>query len=279
MAAMNTQQSQQLQKQQTILQQLNQQFEQQQTILQSEIQRQTFVLQQQAENNNAKPSSAAPTPSTAANSNVKRSSEAALVNGHQGSADSRPNKKAKTGESTDSSKSDKAASCGIPEKTSPDAAPADKAKASSLIPTMPTAQVEQHIESLTETNQMTPRYIARKCLPLVRKLIDHDHGWVFKDAVDPVELGIPEYFQVVEHPMDLTLVVNKLGDGAYKDISSFERDTKLVFENAILFNGDDSDVGGMAKELLDIFAVDLKNAMKGEVSKGQKETECHAGVP
>jgi len=82
--------------------------------------------------------------------------------------------------------------------------------------------------------------------------------------VDPVELGIPEYFDIVENPMDLTLVVNKLEDGAYKDIGSFERDTKLVFENAILFNGADSDVGSMAQGLLDLFAADLKSTLKGE---------------
>jgi E1A/CREB-binding protein len=98
----------------------------------------------------------------------------------------------------------------------------------------------------------------------VKKLINHDHGWVFKEAVDPIELGIPDYFEIVKEPMDLTLVANKLEDGAYKDMASFERDTKLVFENAILFNGEDSDVGAMAKELLGIFAADVKNAMKGE---------------
>lgn len=62
--------------------------------------------------------------------------------------------------------------------------------------------------------------------------------------------------------MDLTLVMNRLGDGAYNDITSFEHDTKLVFENAILFNGVDSDVGAMAKELLDLFADDMKSALK-----------------
>lgn len=104
---------------------------------------------------------------------------------------------------------------------------------------------------------------AEKFRPLVRNLIEHDNGWVFKDPVDPIELGIPEYFEVVENPSDLTLVMDKLDDGVYKDVASFERDTKLVFENAILFNGEDSDVGGMAKELLGLFATDLKNALNG----------------
>ena len=134
---------------------------------------------------------------------------------------------------------------------------------SSLISSMPVKAIEQHLGSLISSVHLTPRYIARKCLPLVKKLINHKHGWVFKDAVDPVELGIPDYFDIVEHPLDLTLVANKLEDGAYKDMASFEHDTKLVFENAILFNGEDSDVGLMAKESLDFLAAEL-NAMKGE---------------
>ncbi|KAL7549416.1 hypothetical protein ACHAWF_012686 [Thalassiosira exigua] len=144
-----------------------------------------------------------------------------------------------------------------------EAAPTSEKGASPLIPSMHTQAIEQHFDSLVNTCQLTPRHIARKCLPLVKKLINHEHGWVFKDAVDPFELGIPEYFNIVDHPMDLTLVANKLEDGVYKDVGAFERDTKLVFENAILFNGEDSDVGAMAKELLDIFDADLKNATKG----------------
>lgn len=112
---------------------------------------------------------------------------------------------------------------------------------------------ESHISKKTK-----PLSVAEQCLPILMKLINHEHGWVFKDPVDPVELGIPDYFDIVKHPMDLNLVMKKLECGSYTDIKSFERDTKLVFTNAILFNGDESDVGCMAKELLDILVVDLK---------------------
>ena len=64
--------------------------------------------------------------------------------------------------------------------------------------------------------------------------------------------------------MDLTLVSKKLGDGAYHDVASFESDTKLVFENAILFNGEDSQMAGIAKGMMEIFTADLQNAWKGE---------------
>lgn len=113
---------------------------------------------------------------------------------------------------------------------------------------------ESHVSKKTK-----PLSVAEQCLPILKKLIYHEHGWVFKDPVDPVELGIPDYFDIVKHPMDLNLVMKKLG--SYTDIKSFERDTKLVFTNAILFNGDESDVGCMAKELLDILVVDL-NAIR-----------------
>jgi hypothetical protein len=336
MDASNPQQAQQLQKQQTILQQLNQQFEQQQSILQSEIQRQAILLhqrqQQQGSNqvlgNGAMPSShdlnvvgdpgelkrklgdpngndkgvnaaskkaKAKASSTAAsakksvaskksgaNTNTKaskRSSEVAVTK----DGESRPLKIPKisdAGLSTQKhgAKPDKQngtptesggvscnlSSTAVRKSSSVSAASSDKG-GSSLIKCMPIPAIEQHLESLISCGQLTPRCISRKCLPLVKNLINHDDGWVFRDAVDPFELGIPDYFDIVENPMDLTLVVNKLEDGAYKDVASFEKDTKLVFENAILFNGEDSDVGNMAKALLASFAKDLKNTMKGEV--------------
>ena len=136
-------------------------------------------------------------------------------------------------------------------------------KDSQLIPSMSAAAIEQHLDSLISIGQLTPRRIARKCLPLVRKLRNHEFGWVFREPVDPVELGIPDYFDIVEHPMDLALVEKKLENGVYKDFDSFERETKLVFQNAILFNGASSDVGEMANSLLELFEEDLKIVMKG----------------
>ena len=202
----------------------------------------------------------------------KRSADEIPTNDAQkGDNESRPSKMAKTGDASHSLASTSSASQRGPsaktgqssERKSPEESSADKGS-SSLITSMPIPAIKQHIDSLVNTGQMTPRYIASKCIPLVKKLINHEHGWVFKDAVDPIELCIPDYFDIVDHPMDLTLVKNKLEDGAYKDIAPFERDTKLVFENAMLFNGKDSDVGVMAKELLDIFNAGIQET-KGKV--------------
>jgi len=40
-------------------------------------------------------------------------------------------------------------------------------------------------------------------LRLVKMLRQHKNAWPFNEPVDPVALNIPDYFQVVTHPMDL----------------------------------------------------------------------------
>lgn len=95
--------------------------------------------------------------------------------------------------------------------------------------------------------------ISKSMLPLVSQLINHEFAWVFKDPVDPIELGLPDYFEVIENPMDLNLVKTQLENFRYENFEDVRRDVNLVFENAILYNGDDSDVGIMANKMLDLF--------------------------
>lgn len=249
MSASNPEQAAQLQKQQSILRQLNQQFDQQQSILQNSVDNE---IHRQG------------VPQTAASAEtLKRSPEAM--------GESRPQKMPKV--HLDDAPPSIHEIDGVPKRgklrqsesgsvSSNHSTTADKG--TSLIPAMSVSEIEEHLSSLVSTSHLTPRYISRKCLPLVKKLINHEHGWVFTDAVDPVELNIPDYFNIVKHPMDLTLVSKKLGDGAYHDVASFESDTKLVFDNAILFNGEDSQMAGIAKEMMEVFTADLQNAWKGE---------------
>jgi len=133
----------------------------------------------------------------------------------------------------------------------------------SIVNSMTNDSIEQHLESLQANPQMTTRKFSQKCLAVLNKLLNDPYGWVFKDPVDPDELGIPDYFDVVKQPMDLGQVKRKLENGEYHDLSSFENDTKLVFTNAILYNGEDSDVGDMAKDLLNLFDKEFKSLVKG----------------
>lgn len=58
--------------------------------------------------------------------------------------------------------------------------------------------------------------------------------------------GIPDYFDVIKNPMDFSRVKSRLQVNHYQSISEFKSDVQLVFQNAIIYNGENSDVGCLA---------------------------------
>jgi hypothetical protein len=148
-----------------------------------------------------------------------------------------------------------------------DPSPLDNASRdmTSILSSMSCADIEHHLDSLVSGYQLTPRCVTHKCLPLLRKLLRNEHGWVFKDPVDPVKLKLDNYFDIVKSPMCLNKVEEQLNNFNYTDIESFQSAVQLVFDNAILFNGEDSDIGKWAKKLLDTFNDDAKNLTKGKI--------------
>jgi len=105
----------------------------------------------------------------------------------------------------------------------------------------------------TFDSEEEPKSIRSRILPHIEKILKDPFGWLFQTPVDPQELGIPDYFDIVKEPMDLNLVKERLESGYYKRVEDTVRDVKLVFENAIQYNGLDSDVGQVAKNLLNMF--------------------------
>jgi hypothetical protein len=67
--------------------------------------------------------------------------------------------------------------------------------------------------------------------------------WKFKDSeifhkpVDPVELGIPDYPDIIKNPMDFSTIKKKLNHAIYRNCREFCDDMNLVFDNCILYNG------------------------------------------
>lgn len=58
----------------------------------------------------------------------------------------------------------------------------------------------------------------------------------FREPVDPVRDGVPNYFDVVRHPMDLGTVEARLVANSYGDPSEVIADLRLIVSNAKLFN-------------------------------------------
>jgi len=144
--------------------------------------------------------------------------------------------------------------------------PRAPARDTSLMTSMTKEDIAQHLKSLNKKIWLSSRTVTHKCLPIIQDLIDDQFGWVFHDAVDPVALGLPDYFDIVKNPMHLELVKKKLENAIYADMDSFERDVRLVFENAILYNGDDSEVGRLAQDMLSKFEALYNAVVEGKQS-------------
>jgi hypothetical protein len=60
---------------------------------------------------------------------------------------------------------------------------------------------------------------------------------IFHRPVDPVELGIPDYPDIIKNPMDFSTIKKKLNHSFYRNCREFCDDMNLVFDNCILYNG------------------------------------------
>ncbi|KAJ7960786.1 Bromodomain containing protein [Quillaja saponaria] len=75
----------------------------------------------------------------------------------------------------------------------------------------------------------------KKTLELILdKLQKKDTYGVYAEPVDPEEL--PDYHDVIEHPMDFATVRKKLANASYSTLEQFESDLFLICSNAMQYN-------------------------------------------
>ena len=83
-----------------------------------------------------------------------------------------------------------------------------------------------------------PTSIEAMVSDVIETALSHGSSWPFKEPVD-VELA-PDYYQVVRNPMDLSTMKAKNAKGLYKTLKELREDFRLMFENCVFYNGDDS---------------------------------------
>ena len=94
------------------------------------------------------------------------------------------------------------------------------------------------------------------CNTVMRELLKKTHhsvSWPFLEPVDPVKLGIPDYFDVIKNPMDLSTARRKLETGQYAHADQFATDIRLIFANCYAYNAGDSDVVNLCRAFEKIF--------------------------
>ncbi|KAL6980391.1 hypothetical protein U1Q18_022033 [Sarracenia purpurea var. burkii] len=88
---------------------------------------------------------------------------------------------------------------------------------------------------------------------ILRQITQHKWAWPFMQPVDVEGLGLHDYYEVIERPMDFTTIKNQMEakDGAgYKNVREICADVRLIFTNAMEYNHENTDVHVMAKTLL-----------------------------
>ncbi|OWZ15632.1 hypothetical protein PHMEG_00010695 [Phytophthora megakarya] len=123
----------------------------------------------------------------------------------------------------------------------------------------------------------------KKCLNVLKGLMANPKSAPFLAPVDPVALGIPDYFHVIKEPMDLGTVRNNLETGFYDNPTDFADHVRLVFRNAMLYNAAHSQVHIYARKLIDDFekrfkSLNLKLSTKSKHSdfKSKKDRKIDA---
>ncbi|KAI0692979.1 hypothetical protein BC835DRAFT_1276761 [Cytidiella melzeri] len=109
---------------------------------------------------------------------------------------------------------------------------------------------------------------------VINKLAQDPISFVFLEPVDPVLLGIPTYHDVIpkHKARDLRTIRTKLDSDKYDSIEALVVDLDLMVDNAILFNGADSEVGQLAMAVRDKYQ-DLLAPLKGSATGKRKGSE------
>ncbi|KAF8910047.1 TATA-binding protein associated factor Taf2 [Gymnopilus junonius] len=115
---------------------------------------------------------------------------------------------------------------------------------------------------------------------ILTAIVKEQISWVFQEPVDPVALGIPMYHDIIpkKDARDLRTIRQKLDSDKYDTVEAFEADADLMLNNAIKFNGADSEVGLIAVSFRERFRT-LVNTWKSGSTKKRKDGESATPQP
>ncbi|KNC83241.1 hypothetical protein, variant [Sphaeroforma arctica JP610] len=101
-----------------------------------------------------------------------------------------------------------------------------------------------------------PNVQMKFCSQLLDEMLSAKHikyAWIFYTPVDPVALSLPDYFDKIKVPMDLSLVKRNLYSGEYETPDEFAKDVRLMFNNCYTYNDANSEVFLYGQKLNEVF--------------------------
>ncbi|XP_004489934.1 transcription factor GTE6-like [Cicer arietinum] len=150
---------------------------------------------------------------------------------------------------------------------------------------------EKHVPSIKKQQQDASRRevaatkrmqdLIRHFGTILRQITQHKWAWPFMQPVDVEGLGLHDYYEVIDKPMDFNTIKNQMEaiDGTgYKHVREVCADVRLVFKNAMKYNDERSDVHVMAKTLMAKFEEKwlqlLPKVIEEETRREEEEAEA-----
>lgn len=126
-----------------------------------------------------------------------------------------------------------------------------------------------------EPNQLN--FISRT---IIRALIRHDDCWPFLESITPKKIKMPNYYEIVTHPIGLRVIKKRLiANNYYVSAADVIRDIFLVFENAYKVSEPHSRLTKMANNLERLFRAYLKIMPHPEVEIVKNGNACQNDQP
>uniref|UniRef100_A0A8C1ZEF4 histone acetyltransferase n=1 Tax=Cyprinus carpio TaxID=7962 RepID=A0A8C1ZEF4_CYPCA len=108
-----------------------------------------------------------------------------------------------------------------------------------------------------------PEELRQALMPTLESLYRQDpESLPFRQPVNPSLLGIPDYFDIVKNPMDLSTIKRKLDTGQYQEPWQYVEDIWLMFNNAWLYNRKTSRVYKCCSKLAEVFEQEIDPVMQ-----------------
>ncbi|KAI5628801.1 CREB-binding protein isoform X2 [Silurus asotus] len=127
------------------------------------------------------------------------------------------------------------------------------------ISTAPSTQSSQTFKKFFK-----PEELRQALMPTLESLYRQDpESLPFRQPVDPILLGIPDYFDIVKNPIDLSTIKRKLDTGQYLEPWQYVDDIWLMFNNAWLYNRKTSRVYKYCSKLAEVFEQEIDPVMQG----------------
>ncbi|XP_029440563.1 bromodomain-containing protein 2 isoform X2 [Rhinatrema bivittatum] len=98
------------------------------------------------------------------------------------------------------------------------------------------------------TNQL--QYIHKV---VVKSLWKHQFSWPFRQPVDAVKLGLPDYHKIIKQPMDLGTIKRRMELNYYWSATECMQDFNAMFTNCYIYNKPTDDIVLMAQSLEKMF--------------------------